>query len=422
MENQYTDYTRRLERLLEVCRNLSANLELQPLLQTIVEVASDLTSSERTLLLAYGKKENELRVLAAPFYLLDSLKTISIAPDHSIAGHVFHTQQPFIFRKTEKMDASLVLLDWESKNGAQTVLAVPLTYKGEVVGVIESWNKAHDGAYNEQDLLFLETLAAQAATAFQNSQLIKNTKEAYQKVMELDRMKSDFIAIASHELRTPLGLIMGHISFLSECASEEQKEDVEIITHNATRLKDLIEEIGDIDHLTSGLNDIKHESVSISLIIQQVVESFSEMASAKRVHLSIESKQGNLSLEGDGQKIAIALRNLVKNAITFTNPGGVVKVTSEQLPGYIKVAVLDNGIGIPAAEQEKIFKRFYQVGEHLTRKHGGLGLGLSIARDMVEKHGGKLWVESVEGKGSRFSFLLPLNAAQASAAEKVFLQ
>ena len=422
MENQYTDYTRRLERLLEVCRNLSANLELQPLLQTIVEVASDLTSSERTLLLVYEKKENELRVLAAPFYLLESLKLVSIAPDHSVAGYVFHTQQPFIFRKTEKMDASLALLDWESKNGAQTVLAVPLTYKGEVVGVIESWNKSHDGAYNEQDLLFLETLAAQAATAFQNSQLIKNTEAAYQKVMELDRMKSDFIAIASHELRTPLGLIMGHASFLSESASETQKEDVEIITHNAARLKDLIEEISDIDHLTSGLNDIRHETVSISLIIQQVVESFSEMASAKRIHLGIESKQGNLSLEGDGQKIAIALRNLVKNAITFTNPGGVVKVTSEQLPGYIKVAVLDNGIGIPAAEQEKIFKRFYQVGEHLTRKHGGLGLGLSIARDMVEKHGGKLWVESVEGKGSRFSFLLPLNAAQVSAAEKVFLQ
>jgi signal transduction histidine kinase len=290
------------------------------------------------------------------------------------------------------------------------------------VGVIEAWNKTHNGAYNEQDLLFLETLAAQAAAAFQNSQLIENTEAAYHKVMELDRLKSDFIAIASHELRTPLGLIMGHASFLNECAGETQKEDVEIILHNASRLKDLVEEIGDIDNLTGGLNDIKHEPVSISLVIQQVVESFFEMASAKRIHLSVEAKQPNLSLVGDGQKIAMALRNLVKNAIVFTNPGGAVKISSEQLPGYIKIAVMDNGIGIPANEQENIFKRFYQVERHLTRKHGGLGLGLPIARDMIEKHGGKLWVESVEGKGSRFSFLLPLNAAQASAAEKVFLQ
>jgi signal transduction histidine kinase len=422
MAEHYIDYTRRLERLLEVCRNLSANLELEPLLQNIIEVASDLTNSERTLLLVYEKAENDLRVVAAPFYLLDSLKSIGVTIDHSVAGYVYHTQQPFIYRKTEKMDASLSALDWESKSGAEMVLAVPLVYKGELVGVIEAWNKANERAYTEQDLLFLETLAAQAATAFQNRRLIQSTEAAYKKVMELDRMKSDFIAIASHELRTPLGLIMGHTAFLSDCASAAQKEDVEIITHNAARLKDLIEEIGDIDHLTGGIGEIKRETVSISLLIQQVVESFDEMANAKRIRLSVESKQANLSLEGDGEMIAMALRNLVKNALIFTNPGGVVRVTSEQLPGFIKIAVLDSGIGIPANEQENIFKRFYQVEKHLTRKHGGLGLGLSIAKDMVERHGGKIWVESVEGKGSRFSFLLPLNAAQVSTAERVFLQ
>jgi signal transduction histidine kinase len=422
MAEQYTDYTRRLERVLEVCRDLSANLEMQPLLQTIIEVASDLTNSDRTLLMVFEKSENDLRVVAAPFYLLESLKTIAVPLDRSVAGHAFQTQQPFIYRKTEKMDASLKALDWENKSGAQSVLAVPLNYKGEQVGVIEAWNKAHEGAYNEQDLLFLDTLAAEAATAFQNNHLIQNTEAAYRKVMELDRMKSDFIAIASHELRTPLGLIMGHTSFLSENASEAQKQDVEIIAHNAARLKDLIEEIGDIDNLTSGASEIKRETVSVSLLIQHVVESFYEMAAAKKIHLSVESKQPNLSLEGDGGKIAIALRNLVKNALVFTNPGGTVKVTSEQLPGFIKIAVMDNGIGIPQNEQENIFKRFYQVEKHLTRKHGGLGLGLSIAKDMIEQHGGKIWVESVDGKGSRFSFLLPLNAAQVSAAERVFLR
>ena len=401
---------------------MSANLELEPLLQSIIEAASDLTNSERTLLLVYEKAENDLRVVAAPFYLLESLKTIGVPLDRSIAGYVYNTRQSFIYRLTEKKDPEFGALDWESKSGAQTVLAIPLMYKGEIVGVIETWNKSHDSAYNEQDLLFLDTLAAQAATVIQNSRLIKNTEGAYQKVMELDRMKSDFVAIASHELRTPLGLIMGHISFLAETAGPEQKQDVEIITHNASRLKDLIEEIGDIDHFTDGLSDIKREKVSISLLIQQVVESFYDLANSKRIHLSIESKQPNLMLEGDEEKIAVALRNLVKNALIFTNPGGAVKVTSEQLPGFIKIAVLDNGIGIPANEQEKIFKRFYQVEKHLTRKHGGLGLGLSIAKDLIELHGGKIWVESVEGRGSRFSFLLPLNAAQVSAAEKVFLQ
>ena len=422
MAEQYTDYTRRLERLLEVCRNLTANLDLQPLLQTFIEVASDLTGSERTLLMAFEKDQNALRVLAAPFYLLESLKLVSVPLDSSIAGYVYQQQQPFTYRQAEKMDAALRVLDWENKEGAQTVLAVPLTYKGEAVGVIEAWNKSGKVAYNEQDLLFLDTLAAQAATILQNNRLIENTENAYQKVMELDHMKSDFIAIASHELRTPLGLIMGHASFLGETATPAQKEDVEIIAHNAARLKDLVEEIGDIDNLTGGLNDIRRETVSVTQVVQQVVESFREMAASKHIHLSAEMRQANLTLEGDGEKIAMALRNLVKNALVFTNPGGAVKVIAEKLPGFIKVAVLDNGIGIPAGEQENIFKRFHQVEKHLTRKHGGLGLGLAIAKDMIEKHGGKIWVESVEGKGSRFTFLLPLNAAQASAAEKVFLQ
>jgi len=313
-------------------------------------------------------------------------------------------------------------MEWERKNNALSAVAVPLIYKGERIGVIEAMNKIKGQNYSEEDILFLDTLATQAATAIQNEQLIQSAQNAYRKMMELDRMKSDFIAITSHELRTPLGLIMGHTAFLSETARPEQKEDVEIIARNAEKLRDLIAEIDDVDSLTSGMTKMKKESVSLSQIIQQVTEALLCEATNRKVRLSVESKQANLTVEGDPEKISMALRNLVKNALTFTNADGMVKVTAEQLPGYVKVAVLDNGIGIPEAEQEKIFQRFYQVEKHLTRKHGGIGLGLSIAKEMVEMHGGKIWVESVEGKGSRFTFILPLNAAQVSAAEKVFAQ
>lgn len=422
MTEQYYDYTRRLERLLEVCRNLSANLELEPFLQTIIEVASELTNSEKSLLFVFNKDENDLRVISAPFYILDSLQAVGVPIDASLAGHVFNKQQPYIYRKAIHQAGSGPNCSWEDGNGATAVMAVPLVYKGEKVGVLEAWNKDHDSAYNEQDIYILETLSAQAATRIQNRRLIQRSEEAYKQVMELDRTKSDFVAITSHELRTPLGLIMGHASFLAETATPSQKDDVEIISRSAERLKDLIEEFGNIDNFSNGLVNMKHISVSMPLIIKQVVDSFQEMADAKHIHMSVELKQQNLVVEGDPVKISVALRNLIKNALVFTNPGGVVKVTAEQLPGYIKVAVIDNGIGIPANEQEKIFKRFYQVEKHLTRKHGGMGLGLSIAKDMIEKHGGKIWVESVDGKGSRFSFLLPVNPAQASAAEKVFLQ
>jgi signal transduction histidine kinase len=422
MAERYPDYTRRLERLLEVCRNLTANLELGPLLQAIIEIASDLTTSENSFVLLYDKEKKYLQVTAAPFYLLDSLRTVGVPLDRSLAGKAFQTGESLVFRENEAREPFVDSMEWERKNNALCAVAVPLIYKGERIGVIESMNKIKGQNYSEEDILFLDTLATQAATAIQNQQLIQSAQNAYRKMMELDRMKSDFIAIASHELRTPLGLIMGHTAFLSETATPEQRADVDIISRNAEKLRDLIAEIDDIDTLTSGMTKMKKESVSLSQVIQQVVEPFLKEAGQRKIRLSVESKQANLTVEGDPEKISMALRNLVKNAITFTNPDGMVKVTAEQLPGYVKVAVLDNGIGIPEGEQEKIFQRFYQVEKHLTRKHGGIGLGLSIAKEMVEMHGGKIWVESVEGKGSRFTFILPMNAAQVTAAEKVFAQ
>lgn len=422
MAERYPDYTRRLERLLEVCRNLSANLEVGPLLQSIIEVASDLTNSENSFVLIYDKEKKYLQVVAAPFYMMESLRTVGVPLDRSLAGKAFRTGESLVFRENEEREPFVDSMEWERKVGAHNALAIPLIYKGERIGVIEAINKAKGSNYNEEDITFLDTLATQAATAIQNQQLLQTTQNAYKKVMELDRMKSDFIAISSHELRTPLGLIMGHTAFLNETALPEQKEDIEIIARNAEKLRNLIEEIGDIDNLTGGMTKLKKEPVSISQVIQQVVEAFSAEANERKIHLSHQSKQPNLAVEGDPEKIAIALRNLVKNALAFTNADGIVKVTAEQLPGYVKIAVLDNGIGIPEAECEKIFQRFYQVEKHLTRKHGGIGLGLPIAKEMVEMHNGKIWVESVEGKGSRFTFILPMNSAQASAAEKVFAQ
>jgi two-component system sensor histidine kinase VicK len=110
----------------------------------------------------------------------------------------------------------------------------------------------------------------------------------------------------------------------------------------------------------------------------------------------------------DSEKIGVALTNLIKNSLTFSNPGGHVQVKAEAWRKDIKVSVTDDGIGIPSKDIKRIFERFYQVESHLTRRHGGMGLGLSIAKIMVEMHGGRIWAESVEGQGSRFTFILPI--------------
>ncbi len=421
MPDPGSDFTHRLQNLLEVCRSLSGQLELEPLLHAMIESSSSLTSSESSSILVYDKTSQDLHFLAAPWYMLDRMKSVGIPLEGSVAGWVFSNNQPYLVYHGENDARIHRQTDRELNFTTRSLLAVPMTFKGQTIGVLEAVNKAYNSHYNEEDVFILETLASQAAIAIENRRLLEETQQAYQKAIELDRMKSDFIAIASHELRTPLGVILGHATFLQETATLEDREELEIIVRSAMRLKEIVEDFSNIDHFEHGLSRVRRGKVIMQQVIREVVDGFHDLAGERQIKLVMDVPQPHLLMEGEAGKIAIALREVVKNGLTFANPGGQVRVKAESVPGFIKISVSDNGIGIPTEEHEKIFQRFYQVEKHLTRRHGGMGLGLSIAKDMIEIHGGRIWVESVEGKGSRFSFLLPVNPAQSSAAERVFI-
>ncbi len=410
-----------LERLLEVSRNLSATLELDPLLQSIVDTASELTFSEAASILLHDEETDQLLFTAAPWFQRKTLKSLQVPLEGSVAGEVFTTGEtlvildaksdPLVYRAVE--DA---LEDFNTRS----ILAVPLKFKEKTVGVLEAINKKEGMYYNEEDINVLETLASQAAIAIQNAKLMEEAQRAYKELAELDEMKTDFIAITSHELRTPLGLILGHATFLSEMVSEDFQPQMEVIVRSSMRLKDIIEDLSKVDNFQTGMARVRRRKIPVGRIVEEVIESFTLEAKQKNIALASEIPEVDLTIEGEVEKISIAVSNLLKNAITFTDEGGKVLVTCEQMPGFIKVSVTDNGVGIPAKDLKRIFERFYQVESHLTRRHGGMGLGLSVAKVMVELHGGQIWAESVEGKGSNFIILLPINASQASAVQRVF--
>ena len=177
----------------------------------------------------------------------------------------------------------------------------------------------------------------------------------------------------------------------------------------------------EVDNYESGLSRIRGNTISISQIVKEVVSSFQDMAASKNITLEAELYDEDLQVEADANKITVAISNLVRNAITFTNEGGQVQVSVESVTGHVQVSVKDNGIGIPTNDISHIFDRFFQVESHLTRRHTGMGLGLSVAKTMIEMHGGRIWVDSVEGKGSTFSFLLPLRPPRKKIVEKAFL-
>ncbi len=403
----------RLDRVIDLTRSLSATQEVEPYLQSLLSAAVELTESETASILDYDSEAQELRFAAVPWYHRDALKQVGVPVEGSVAGWVIQERQPLIIQDVANDPRHFSNADRKSNFQTNSILAVPLFYHSRVIGVFEALNKTGGGEYTEDDTLILETLASLAVVAMQNDLLERRIQTSFEEVAELDRLKSDFIAITSHELRTPLGLILGHATFLREVLGEAHYEQLDSIIRNATKLKDIVENLSNVENYQSGAARIRQRKISMTRIIVDVTTSFKEIAAEKDIALKVSTGTTELVMEGDATKIWIVLSNLVKNALTFTNNGGQVLVSAEAVPGHVKVSVTDNGVGIPAAELPRVFERFFQVETHLTRRHGGMGLGLAVAKAMVEIHNGRIWAESVEGKGSNFTFLLPLDVQGA---------
>ena len=404
-----------LERLLEVVRGLTTAPDLEAFLQAIINEATELTNSELSSILEYDETAEELRFLAMHWFQRDVLRPVGVPLDGSAAGWVYRRAQPLIIQDTKADQRHFKVVDRVTKHETHSLVAVPLMVRGEVVGVLEALNKKDDAHYTEEDLTILETLGALAALAIQNVNLQRKVRATSIELAELERLKTDFIAIASHELRTPLGLILGHATFLRELAGTQYGEQLDMIIRNATKLKTIVENLSDVDNIQTGAARVRNQRVSLTKIIADVILTFQDEAKSRNITLRSESGESPFHLDADGVKLSIALSNLVKNALQFTESGGHVTINVQEDSGYFKVTIVDDGIGIPARDLPRVFERFFQVETHLTRHYGGMGLGLAVAKAMIELHGGRIWADSEEGKGSCFTFLLPVEQAQQAA-------
>ena len=405
-----------LERLLEVVRGLTTAPDLETFLQSVINEATELTNSELASILEYDETAEELRFLAMHWFERDLLRPVGVPLEGSAAGWVFGKRQHLIIQDVRADKRHFKVVDRMTNHQTHSLVAVPLMVRGEVIGVLEVLNKKDDAHYTEEDLTILETLGALAAQAMQNVSLQRKVRVTSIELAELERLKTDFIAITSHELRTPLGLILGHATFLRELAGDQYGEQLDTIIRNATKLKDIVENLSDVDNVRNGAARVRSQKVSLAKITEDVILTFQDEAKSRNITLRSEKADSPFYLDADGVKLGIVMSNLIKNSIQFTEPGGHVTVRIEENPDHIKVAVMDDGIGIPARDLPRVFEKFFQVETHLTRRYGGMGLGLAVAKAMVELHGGRIWVESEEGKGSTFIFVLPTGQAPQPAS------
>ncbi|MHB0878008.1 MAG: hybrid sensor histidine kinase/response regulator [Anaerolineae bacterium] len=292
--------------------------------------------------------------------------------------------------------------------GAASLLACTVNSKQGGVGVLIAVHDDPGRSFDEGDREFLNVLCGQAGIAIENASLFGELRRAYEELKQLDYMKSEFISIAAHELRTPLAILMGYAGILEGMVPSDVKQYATIILRNAGRLRALMDEMLNLDALERGASLVRFEAMSLGEVVSEIVDDLRPLADNRRQRLELTLPTGEVRLTTDREKFGMVLANLLGNAIKFTGEGGTIAVRAGSHPDGVLVEVEDSGVGIAEGEWGRIFDRFYQVEDSLTREHEGMGLGLSIAKGMVELLGGHIWVESVVGRGSTFRFTVPL--------------
>lgn len=319
-------------------------------------------------------------------------------------------------------------LSRRGESDVRSILCVPLRYGETVIGTV-SVGSIHENAYSESDQRLLETVAAQMGVAIQNARLLdevrahaarleervaERTREleiARDRAQAADRTKSAFLATMSHELRTPLNSIIGFTGILLMGLvgelNDEQRKQLGMVQDSAQHLLELINDVLDISKIEAGQLELGSETFDMRAALQRSVDKMRPLAEKKGLALHCEIDPALGSLRGDRRRVEQIVLNLLSNAVKFTERGEVGLACRIE-DGWLVTRVRDTGIGIRLEDVEKIFQPFRQLETGISRSYEGTGLGLSICKRLVEAMGGKIWVESEAGRGSCFSFTLPL--------------
>jgi signal transduction histidine kinase/ActR/RegA family two-component response regulator len=300
----------------------------------------------------------------------------------------------------------------------RSMLTVPLVYEGRLLGALSlCFTDRSRRRHTPDDLLLAEEIARRAAAAVENSRLYRALQEAVRHKEEAERRKDEFLAMLGHELRNPLSPIMTALQLMRLRGPKQHDRERVIIERQVRHLERLIDDLLDLSRVTQGKLELRREKVELGEVVAQAIELSSPLIEQKRQRLKVDVSRQGLMIEVDRVRLAQAITNLVTNASKYTPEEGEITVTAESRDGTILLCVRDTGEGIAPELLPHVFDMFVQAPQSLARSQGGLGLGLTIARRLVELHGGRIRAASDGlGLGSRFEIELPaLHRAQMVA-------
>jgi signal transduction histidine kinase len=430
---QTVDQDQRLSTIFEIAKILAVQQDLDTMLSDFLScLISTLEAADAGVLMLHDPSDEKLVVRAAYGYDLALLKQIRLAPGEATCGKTLQTGEAQLYPTPESVTAArrnltpanrkVVQAATGAAKRVQSAVCIPL-FTGETkTGVLMLENQRRPGSFDLEDLPFLSAVADLIALAIENVRL-KEELQVTRSLEEANRLKAELISTLAHEMRTPLtsikgystALLMDEVSF----KPETEQEFLQIIDEECTVLQDLIHDLLESSIIDAGLLKLEIQPVMLHRLAQGVVDDMAHRTQKHSFVVDFErGVDGFPIVDADPHRIEQVLRNLVDNAIKYSPEGGLVVIQGEAHENEVVISVADQGVGIAPEHLNRLFEKFFRVESGLGRHVVGSGLGLPIARTIVESHGGRIWAESQVGEGTRLYFTLPLGGPSSESADQ----
>jgi len=417
----------------KVSNALASQLDLDALIQMVGDLMRELFDANIVFLALLDK---EADMINFPYQFGDDVAPIKFG--EGLTSRIIQNGESALINQDVNAKYDELGIKRSGKEAA-SFLGVPIITGKEVIGVISVQSTEQVNRFDEDDMRLLATIASNVGVAIHNAKLFEDTikaqaqaEEARKNAEEANEAKSAFLSTVSHELRTPLTSVIGFAKIIRkrltdkifpaikgddkmEKIKDQIGQNLNVVISEGQRLTTLINDVLDLAKIEAGKMEWHIENVDMSTVIDQALAATAAVFDEKKLKLKKKISDNLPTIKGDRDKLIQVLINLLSNAAKFTDKGEVVCSAVLQNDDFI-ISISDTGMGISPEDQPKVFDKFKQVGDTLTDKPKGTGLGLPISREIIEYHGGKIWVESEIGKGSTFSFNLPV----AGMHEKTF--
>ena len=446
LEQRVAQRTQELTALNSIAAVVSRSLNLDDILPDALEETIKVMGMDAGAVFRLDEENREL-IMAAGTGLSQELIALSrrLPIDRSVVQEVIAIHHP-ISRAIHDYPPGIVRSALE-RDGWKAIVSIPLLAQDKTLGAINVLSSSH-AELSPEELAVPAAIGQQIGVAMDNARLYNQTVE-YAHQMEVARQaaeearalaeaanaaKSDFLANVSHELRTPLVSILGFTRIVqkrleerifpllpesgekTERVTHQIEENLEIILKEGQRLTTMINDLLDLEKIESGKMEWHFQPVSSDNIVQQAATATASLFDGKPILLQLEIPNGLPPVNGDPDKLIQVMINLISNAVKFTSHG-TITIRAQQSMHQVVFSVIDEGIGIAPGDQELVFEKFRQVGDKLTGKPQGTGLGLAISKQIIDHHQGQIWLESEPGKGSNFSFAVPIYSNPSDQAK-----